>query len=51
MMQTEQNIQDNSFKNEINDKEFLLSNVRLETGFVRDKNNEVIATETSLFYL
>lgn len=51
MKQIEQNIQDNSFKNEITAKEFLLSNVRLETCFVRDKNNEVVATETSLFDL
>ncbi|TXD97917.1 amidohydrolase family protein [Psychrobacter frigidicola] len=30
-------------------QELLLRNVRLETGFVRDKNNQVIATKTALF--
>lgn len=29
--------------------DFLLSNVRLETGFVRDDKEQVIATETALF--
>ncbi|MEN2751027.1 amidohydrolase [Psychrobacter sp. FBL11] len=51
MKLTEQNIENNSPKNKTDDEGFLLSNVRLETGFMRNKYNEVVATETSLFDL
>ncbi|MGM8909586.1 amidohydrolase [Psychrobacter sp. 1U1] len=49
MKLTEQNIESDSPKNKTDDEGFLLSNIRLETGFVRNKYNEVVATETSLF--
>lgn len=35
--------------NSITNNDFLLSNVRLETGFVYDEQQQVIATQTAIF--
>ncbi|WP_367111770.1 amidohydrolase [uncultured Psychrobacter sp.] len=48
---TEQSIHNNSSKIKRSDQEFVLSNVRLETGFVYDNNEQIIATKTAFFDL